>query len=596
MVKAKKKKYLVVTSFSEKGYHKYGKKFISSWAANWPKSVDLIVYHHSEYPTPVKPWVPTDMLKQKNIKYGNLDEIPELKVFKDGTVNLLKTRIPEEAIKQGAIPWQLDALKFTNKVFALAAANATVGDNYEWIIWLDADTITNKKVSEADIDSWVSGEADLVHLGRKSTYYSETSFVAYKVSNPRVRVFLSNNLDMFLSGEFQFYGEWHDGFIFERLLNIHKWHGLKTKSLTPEDAQGLAAFKQSVLGNFMTHLKGNLKDAPAAAVKQANSESPKFGAYKVNPTDCVDKKELLKNIKTNTKLIDSWLVRLQPHKRTAVVVSGGPSLEKFLPKIKQLKERGADIFCVKHSFPRLVAAGITPDFCVILDPRELTGVSTLGKVRKDLFKEASTDTLFLLASMTHPSVTRHFIKRGLRVLGFHTFNNELVDFFRANKGKLNVATTSATAVGTCSAIRTLGILELMGYSKTHMVGFDSNVDPEQVNQTALLDTGKPKYVTVGIDEANPQPFVGEFPSTYRKFLTTGEFVALYQDFMHVVPTFQKKLGMTLHLDDNSLIGYGWKQYLALQEKQKKLEEQAEAAAGKPLDYNDFFQKKIPCYN
>lgn len=590
------KKYLVVTSFSEQGYHQYGKNFIDSWSKNWPDSVDLVCYHHSKFPSPVKLWTPTDLPVKDNIKYGNLDEIPELLVFKNGVVNLLNTRLSKEALANG-IPWQLDAIKFTNKVFALAAANATVGSDYEWIIWLDADTVTEKKVTEEDIDSWLSGDSDIVHLGRTATYYSETSFVGFRVSNPRVRVFMSNLLDMFLSGEFQYYGEWHDGFVFERLLAIHKWHGLKTKNLS-EGAAGLAAFQQSVLGSFMTHFKGNLKEKKVKTKDVKAQPAPSVVPFMVNPVDCVAKQELVKNIATNTKLIDSWVVRLEKHKRTAVIVSGGPSLESFVPKIKKLQERGADIFCVKHSFKRLVEAGITPDFCVILDPREINGVSTHGFVRKELFKKATADTTFLIASMTHPSVTRHFLKRGFPVIGFHTMNQEYMDFLTKNKNKLNPATISSVAVGTCSAIRSLGLMELLGYSKVHMVGFDSSIDPTTVNTSATLDTGKPKYIQVGLQEGNPQPLVGkiEQAANTRVFLTTGELVALYQDFMQIIPMFQKQLGISVMLDENSLVGYGWKQLQIATEERKKKELKAKEEMGKPMDYMAFFKTKIPCYN
>jgi hypothetical protein len=43
-------------------------------------------------------------------------------------------------------------------------------------------------------------------------------------------------------GEVVSYREWHDGFIFERLLKIYTAHGMRVHNLTP-DVEGLAAFQ-----------------------------------------------------------------------------------------------------------------------------------------------------------------------------------------------------------------------------------------------------------------------------------------------------------------------------------------------------------------
>ena len=59
-------------------------------------------------------------------------------------------------------------------------------------------------------------------------------------------------------GEVISYREWHDGFIFERLLKIYAAHGMKIQNLSP-NVKGLEAFKNSPLSQYMDHFKGNLK-------------------------------------------------------------------------------------------------------------------------------------------------------------------------------------------------------------------------------------------------------------------------------------------------------------------------------------------------
>ena len=89
-----------------------------------------------------------------------------------------------------------------------------------------------------------------------------------------------------------------------------------------------------------------------------------------------------------------------------------------LKKLKQrIKATNNKVFCVKHSYPKLLKNGIKPFACVILDPRPIEGVSTHNIVRKDLFKKIDKSTIFLVASMTDPSVTKHLLSKGANVKG-----------------------------------------------------------------------------------------------------------------------------------------------------------------------------------
>lgn len=600
------KKYLVVTSFSESGYKNYGRRMIDSFIKFWPKSVELVCYHHSDYPI-TKRWEPKDFPKARNITYFNLDTIKEVELFKDNAVNILKSKIPADILANGT-PWQLDAVKFTNKVFGIQNANVCVGNEFEWLIWLDADTVTTVPVKNKDIERWLSfkdntDKPQIVHLGRSATYYSETSFMGFRISDPVVRVFLDNLMSTFLSGEFQFYTEWHDGFIFERLLNIHKWHGLVAKNLNDPDCKTLEAFKNSDLGKFMAHFKGNLKNQPAKVNPVVAQQAPvgPFGLkpFLVKPTDCVPQKELKLNIENNLDIIGKWCVMLKPHDKTAIVASAGPSLKKNLKYIKKRQAAGASVFCVKHSYPTLIDAGITPDYVVILDPREIDGVSTHGFVRKDLFKNASNKTKYMIASMTHPSVTKHFLERGFDVYGWHATTGEFFEVLKEKNGKLNMSTVHSVKLGTCSAIRAIGLAELMGFRNVEVVGFDSSLETPPLNKDERLDTGVNKYFQVSLLEDNTQIYIGAPVKKVKgcdSFWTTGELVALYQDFMSIMPFIEKHMSLKVISDDTTLCGAGWKRYKTIVAKNEKKSAEEHRAMKKNLTLGKFFKTKISCYN
>lgn len=236
--------YTVVTSFNKEGYDKYAKTFLEAYKDKWPSDVYLMAYYHDME-------VPEDAPKADNIGYFNLHETSDhdnwFKSF--GSLNGVS---PE-----GNYNYRVDAQKFAHKVFAIVDA-ARLLKKDSTLIWLDADTETLKEVTIEDLQEWAPDDVVISHLGRTSIDYSETSFLSIKLNTLGV-YFIGDLKGTYLSGEMFRYQEWHDGYIFTRLLNYHAAHGLSVKNLS-EGVEGLEAFQFSPLGRKMEHYKGARKD------------------------------------------------------------------------------------------------------------------------------------------------------------------------------------------------------------------------------------------------------------------------------------------------------------------------------------------------
>jgi hypothetical protein len=122
-----------------------------------------------------------------------------------------------------------------------------------------------------------------------------------------------------------------------------------------------------------------------------------------------------------------------------------------------------------------------------LDPRPITGTSTHGVVRKDLFKKIEKKTKFFVASMTDPSVTKHLIDKGAEIHGWHAFTESLRDPEEQKKAVHNNSVTlnpdigipqGSTLItgGTCAAMRALGIFHTMGFRFFDLFGFDCSME------------------------------------------------------------------------------------------------------------------------
>ena len=168
--------YTFVTSFSEEGYNTYAKEMLKSVAEKWnPKHFKLYAYYHDfdiekvDHPT------------SSSIVYIHLNDVKEMLDYR-------KKMKKHDGTEGGAIPynWRLDAVKWCHKVYALTDCafnmmEEAMSKEPQWLIWLDADTITNKRLDKSAVDKWLPNKASLVHLGRKDVDYSETSFMGFNL-------------------------------------------------------------------------------------------------------------------------------------------------------------------------------------------------------------------------------------------------------------------------------------------------------------------------------------------------------------------------------------------------------------------------------
>ena len=492
------RKYVAVTSMNKAGYDLYGRQMLESVARHWSPEIDFYVWYH-DWDILSEPDLPgTDVLN-----FRSLNKVGDLLIFRERMAD----HKPDN--------WRMDVVRFCHKVYAISeTARQLVSDiddetDYQ-LLWLDADTITKEDVDPAWLDSLL-GSADISLLERRAADYAETSFMRFDLHHSRSAAFdvLEDVRAAYDTLEVRGYREWHDGFVFQRIINLHVNHTLEVENLSPE-ANTLDAFHTSRLAERIEHFKGAKKEAPR--------EIP----IMVQPKDSVPDEYIRDNIIANNELIGMWVSRCRPHALPGIILSAGPSLNTEQIRHDYYygkKVTGTKLLCVKHSLPRLMEAGIVPWGCTVLDPRPVDGVSTHGVLRKDLFRDIDPRTTFFVASMTDPSVTRLLLDRGATVVGFHAYSQAIQRVANDPAYPLSPDTVYITG-GTCAATRSIGLLHTLGFRDITLAGFDGSV-PEPADSekedTIVSHDGKEreKYLKVKING--------------KEFWTTGELLAFAQD-------------------------------------------------------------------
>jgi len=272
---------------------------------------------------------------------------------------------------------------------------------------------------------------------------------------------------------------------------------------------------------------------------------------KVKSRNAADNKELIENIHTNLDLIDKWVKPCWEHGGKALLVSAGRFLKDHIENIRKAQKDGFDVYCVKHSYKTLVDNGIIPKACLILDPRPVNGYSTHGQQRKELYQNLTKDTLFFVASMTHPSTTEELLNNGGNVVGWHVAVTGLTEVLQERKVNAVLITD-----GTSSATRGVGLLKVMGYRHIELVAYGSDVDepsPQQKRERNVEGPLKYQQVLDGDDV----------------FWTTGELLAQVQDLQHLADLYAISPVHLSMWEENSLGCRAFKKKQQQKELEKK---------------------------
>ena len=246
----KKNTFSAVTTFNlEK--HKYGIEMINSFFANWPDEIKLTAYIENASP------IDNALVKNKIVIKEFHENIPEYRLFKK------KFKDKEKYTDD----FRFNVFRFAHKVYAISKALKDVKTKY--LIWLDSDIKTHKKIPISFLHSLVDDTRYLSYLGRenisiKHLNYSECGFLVFNTEHFIHSQFWRDMMQMYGGGKLFQEKEWHDSYIFDVVRkNLEITSNIKNINISDMGLVDIKSedhvFVASVLGKFMDHKKGNRK-------------------------------------------------------------------------------------------------------------------------------------------------------------------------------------------------------------------------------------------------------------------------------------------------------------------------------------------------
>ena len=291
-------KIKIITSYKPGCWEQYGKKGIEAMAKNLPTEIDLVVYAEEKIPAcdyeRIK-WIDLNNAEPELIKFKTRHKNDPVANGKLGNVEGGVRRLPElqklGGLDKNKESFLWDAVRFANKVFCVINGVRNSQD-HDYVVWLDADTNIFRPMPLEFIAKLLPKNTMVTYLGRENPRlndggkYPECGFVGYNLKHPEIHNFINEWEKLYTEDSVFDILEWHDSYVFWHLTkkfrkekhvevnDIGKWIGVK----------GHHVFVNSVLGQYIDHMKGDRKIKGSSSKKDLKTTIDHVDYWKNVPT------------------------------------------------------------------------------------------------------------------------------------------------------------------------------------------------------------------------------------------------------------------------------------------------------------------------
>lgn len=502
----------VVTTFPNTSWQIYSKKMLKSFVKFWPANIPLCVQ------------LDDDLLTDEVNRYLRPQDGLAVGWEKDHAEFVERNKG-----KDDPSDYRKQPVRFCHKVFAIKRAlkaamkqkDADPSTAPRYLIWMDADVITNRIVSFDEIIKCLPKEGDAVsYLGRKDWPHSECGWMAFDLENGGNKIIdtmiFTYCTDAVLSANQQ-----DDSWIFDMVTGIPVDKNIpstKKTNISP-NAKGLDAWEASPMAAWSTHFKG--PEAKSKMALEPEPYNPPVGQnFQIHTRNAIPHEEICKHIEENQKLITKWVMPCKPHDEEIVFVSAGPMM---IPEDVKEYAGKKKIVAVKHALEPLKKAGIKVWASILLDPRPHVN---------DFVKDPDPSIIWFVASQVDPAVTKTLLDAGCTVWGYHA---------SVNAGEAELTSKQSYAIisgGSATATRGLFVLNHLGFKNFTLFGYDlCHADKPDLGKRD--EFGQAKYMEMTVGFGNPL-------GGKKCFWTEAQLIAQFEEINGIIK--DGKLKLSAHGD------------------------------------------------
>lgn len=309
------------------------------------------------------------------------------------------------------------------------------------------------------------------------------------------------------------------------LQNAHNWQ-FNTKTLTyVMRSCGWDAMYADAQITSLWKYTGEKNDDLSLVVNQAKEIwEYKWGGEKILPSyDPVCKfslKERRENVRKTLayKLKDISDIHEKESGKEAVVVGGGPSIEKYIDKIKEMQKAGKVIVSIERMYQWCQDNGIVPNYILAMDASDDV-LESFGKI--------CPETTHILATQCKPEIFELLKDENTYIYSSAQSNISFVESWEQNEYKKVTMLNTGGSV----SLGCLAVSMFLGMKKIHVFGFDCHVS-EKNYANGITGVGYIKDIfEVEIDgrEFKTTPIYVSFARQFFDMWQLGKAIGLIED-------------------------------------------------------------------
>lgn len=480
-------KIAVCTTFNNENFNICAAEMLQTFAEHWPEDIKMYIQLDEQ---------PEETFNELNNAIVSI--MGEGRVFIAGQWDEQQKDFLSRWQDHKPQSYRDDVVKFSHKVFALEKCADALKETHDYLIWLDSDVITKRKVDYEWLKTVLPAEDEVCsYLGREG-WYSECGWVAYNLKAGGYDLLDDMKL-CYTSDGFKLLSDWTDCHVFDDCRKT--W---KSKNLSPfyvKDVTDIDVWKDSPLAEKMVHRKGARKHV--AMQNRTKSNVVDAGDMRIKTKNCLDHKKICSNVNENISQIRAWATITRAGDEDIIICSAGPSLVDHIDEIRERQENGAKVVAVKHAIDTLKLHKIKPWAVVLLDPRAHV---------EGFVKKPDPEPFYFVASMCDPSVVKTLNDHRCKVIGYHALVN-------AGELSLMVPNDLPVSGGSATATRSIGLFaDMFGYKNFHLYGYDlCHAEKPDLNKK---EGDNPKYMELNI---GTHTYGNKYIT--RTFWTEGQFLA-----------------------------------------------------------------------
>jgi hypothetical protein len=158
--------------------------------------------------------------------------------------------------------YKYDSVRFCYKPYTIAQAVEDYAHlDYTRLLWIDADTVFHKPITEDWITEHLYKKDTLMSYAGRVNYYSETGILLFNLQHPNCKNYINSVRNLYDTDTIYLLKEWHDSYVWDSVRTQYEAKGNRFYNIAEDIHHKVPGghILAYLYGDTLDHMKGKRK-------------------------------------------------------------------------------------------------------------------------------------------------------------------------------------------------------------------------------------------------------------------------------------------------------------------------------------------------